>query len=111
MTREKDSTTIDRSQRLFERGLLCLEQTDGLAVEITRGMSILTNDGHEVGKLAAVVVETGSQQMSHLLLSRSPLGPGYRLIPVNLIEQINQKTILLRVGKQIVDSLPVRQAS
>jgi len=111
MTWDKHPATIDRSQRLFERGLLRLDQTKGLAVEISRGMTVLTNEGQEAGKVAAVVVDTASQQVSHLLFRHLSLSPKYRLVPVNLIEQINQETIVLRVGKQIVDSLPVRQAS
>jgi len=74
-------------------------------------MTVLTNEGQEAGKVAAVVVDTASQQVSHLLFRHLSLSPKYRLVPVNLIEQINQETIVLRVGKQIVDSLPVRQAS
>jgi sporulation protein YlmC with PRC-barrel domain len=111
MTPDKHPTTIDRTQRLFERGLLHLDQTNGLAIEITRGMTILTNEGQEAGKVAAVVVDKVSQQVSHLLLRHLRLSPKYRLVPVNLIEQINQEAIVLRVGQQIVDSLPVRQAS
>lgn len=108
MSGDKNSKTIDQAQRLFERGLIRLEQTNGLTVEVTRGMAILANEGQEVGKLAAVVVEADSQKVSHLLLSRLRLSPEYRLIPVNLIEQISRETILLGVGGQIVESLPVR---
>jgi sporulation protein YlmC with PRC-barrel domain len=111
MTRDNNSTTGDAAQRLFERGLIRLEQTNGLTVEVTRGMAILTNEGQEAGKVAAVVVDSGSQQVTHLLLNRWRKVPEYQLVPVNLIEQINQETIRLGIGSQIVDSLPARRTS
>ena len=111
MTGGKNSTTIDQTQRLFERGLIRLEQTNGLTVEVTRGMAIQTNEGQEAGKVAAIVVDSASQQVTHLLLGRLRPSPDYRLIPVNLIEQIAQETVLLGIGSQTVESLPGRRTS
>ena len=111
MTGDKNSKTVDQAQRIFERGLICLEQTNGLTVEVTRGMAIMTNEGQEAGKVAAIVVDSASQQVTHLLLGHLRPSPDYRLIPVNLIEQIAQETVLLGIGSQTVESLPGRRTS
>lgn len=111
MTQNKNSRTPDQSQRLFERGLVCLRQEHCLPVEVTRGMAILTSEGQEAGKVAAVIVDNDSQKVTHILLTRPRQVPDYRLVPVTLIEQVDEEIVLLEICGQAIESLPTRQTS
>jgi len=111
MTPNKKSRTVDQSQRLFERGLVCLGQEHRLPVEVTRGMAILTSERQEAGKVAAVIVDKDSQKVTHVLLTRPRLTPDYRLVPVKLIEEVDENTVLLDICSQGIETLSVRQTS
>ncbi|MCB0168807.1 MAG: hypothetical protein KDI79_31560 [Anaerolineae bacterium] len=104
--------TSNQSERLFERGLITLAQKQyQLPVEVSRGMTILTSERWEAGKVAAVVVDNESQKVTHILLTRSRLAPDYRLVPVKLIEQVDENTVLLDICSQAIETLSVRQTS
>jgi len=109
MTQIRKSEPFDQSRRLFERGLIYLGQGYRLPVEVTRGMAILTSEGHEAGKVAAVIVDNDSQKVTHILLTRPRQVPDYRLVPVILIEQVDEETVLLEICNQAIESLPIRQ--
>lgn len=109
MTQHNHSTTI-ASSRLFERGLVCLER-EATPVEVSRGMVILTQEGWEAGKVAAVVVEASSQQATHLLLVRPHLVSDYRLVPVSLIEEVKEEGVSLGISGEAIEDLPARHAS
>lgn len=109
MTQRNHSATSAASQRLFERGLVCLEP-ENIPVEVSRGMVILTQAGWEAGKVAAVVVEDPGQQVTHLLLVRSHLVSDYRLVPVSLIEEVGEGVVSLGLSREAVESLPRRQS-
>ena len=104
-----DPTSEGQSKKLMIRGHVCLKKGDGAPVEVKRGMSIRTRDDREAGKIAAVAVDTHSQQVTHVVLRRQVRTPDYRLVPVDLIEQVNVDAISLRVFTQVVESLPKRQ--
>lgn len=110
MTQNNPSTSPAASQRFFERGRVCLEQENG-SIEVSRGMAILTQDGWEAGKVAAVVVEDPSQQVTHLLLVRPHLVSDYRLVPVSLIEEVGEEMVSLGISSEAVESLPARRTS
>lgn len=107
----KDPANNDPLEKLMVSGLVHLTQEDSSPFEVSRGMAILTCDGREVGKVAAVIVDSRSQIVTHILLTRLHLSPEYRLVPVNLIKQVSEETISLDVCRQTIESLPVRQAS
>lgn len=111
MSPNNNSVTSNQSQRLFESGSISPEQGNGLPVKVSRGMTIQTSEGWEAGKVAAVVVDNDSQKVTHVLLTRPRLVPDYRLVPVNLIEQVDEDIVLLDVCSQDIESLPTRQMS
>jgi hypothetical protein len=101
--------SADKSQRLFERGQVHLErENQPQPVEVSRGMVVLTRDGLEAGRVAAVVEDSQSRQISHLLLGRPRLAQDYRLVPVALIEQVNGEAVYLHIDSEAVASLPPR---
>ena len=99
-------STTNQVQRLFEYGLVYLESKDSSPVEIKRGMTILTKDGRDAGWVAAVVLDGTNQNVSHILLTHLHLSPDYRLVPINLIQQVSQETVLLHVDREAVEGLP-----
>jgi len=109
MISKHNLNTDNPSQRLFESGPISLKRENALPVVVNRGMLIVTNEGWEVGKVAAVVVDTQHQKVTHVLLTRPRLAPDYRLVPVNLIEQVDENNVLLDICSQAIDSLPLRK--
>jgi sporulation protein YlmC with PRC-barrel domain len=71
-------------------------------------MIILTREGHEVGWVAAVILDAADRHASHLLLSRAGLAPDYRLVSIDLIEYVSQQVILLKINRETIASLPNR---
>ena len=95
-------------QRLFERGEIGLTGEHCSYNEVSRGMLILTHEGQDAGRVAAVVVDGNSQQVTHILLKHNYLVPAYRLVPIDLIEYISQQVILLHINRETVADLPTR---
>ena len=73
--------------------------------EIRRGMTILGTDGEVAGLVAAVVQPKSQPQADYILLSRPSWQIEYRMIPVELIRQVTEETVLLHIGTPSVDSL------
>lgn len=67
--------------------------SDGGPVEVRREMLILGQEGAEIGRVAAVVLDDGAQAITHVLLRR--LGPEfeYRLAPLALVEQVTETAV------------------
>jgi hypothetical protein len=96
---------------LFESGLIYLRQKDNSPIEVRRGMTILTKDDQVAGKVAAVVVDDHSQNVTHLLFSQLGQIPQYRLVPVNLFEQVKEETVFVSIRQHVIESLPLRRTS
>ena len=94
---------------LFESGPVYSEQKDSSPVEIRRGMTILTQDERAAGRVAAVILDGDSQNVTHILLAYLHLTPDYRLIPINFIKQVSQETVLLHIDSEAIEHLPHRQ--
>jgi hypothetical protein len=91
--------SASRRPKLLVSGMVHVE---GLAkpVAVRRGMSILAQDGQELGTVAAVVLEPGGQEATHLLLGYVPPTAVYHLIPLKLIAGIDDETVRLQVASQ-----------
>lgn len=74
---------------------------------IQRGMEIKTEDGKPAGKVAALVLDSTTQEPVHILLGRLPLLPEYRLIPLDKIAGINQDVVHLHLRHQDLNDLAV----
>ena len=105
----QNSSATNRLQRLFESGLVYLEQEDTTPVEIKRGMTIQTQDGEKVGRVAAVVFSDDCKNITHLLLTLWSQPSDYRLVPVDLIKHIREEAILLHINRNEIKNLPHRQ--
>lgn len=108
-----NSAHAGRPQRLMVSGPIRPKQVPagGGPVEVARGMTVRTREGREAGQVAAVVVDCRSQLVTHVVLGRLRPALDYRLVPVDLIEQVNAETVSLSILNQAVESLPPRQES
>ncbi len=98
--------TDDQYKELIVSGSIYPDHAKDVPVEVRRGMAILTSDGQEAGRVAAVIIDKKDRQVTHILLSRQSQMPEYRLVPIDLIEHVHEEKVLLRISKQVVSSLP-----
>jgi sporulation protein YlmC with PRC-barrel domain len=101
----------DQDEELIVSGSIYPDQQRGFAVEVRRGMEVLTSEGREAGRVAAVIIDKQDQQVTHILLSRLIQMPEYRLVPITLIEQVHEDKVLLSIFNQVVNSLPTWHGS
>ena len=106
MSTDDDRGSGDQDLDLVVSGLIYLEQAGDVAIEVRRGMVILTAEGREAGKVAAVIIGRQPRQVTHVLLGRLRQALEYRQVPLELIERVQEDRVLLRVVYQFVDSLP-----
>ena len=78
--------------------------------EVHRGMTVQTGEGCTAGRVAAVVLVQEQQKVTHLLLMRERQRLEYRLVPVELIEQVDEAAVRLCICHPIVESLPIWHA-
>ena len=100
-----------RDPDLIVSGVLDPQQAGGGAVDICRGMIILTSEGHEAGRVAAVIIEREGQHVTHILLTRPSQLPEYRLVPIELVEQVHEEMVRLCILSTVVNTLPLWHGS
>ncbi|MFQ5401022.1 MAG: hypothetical protein ACE5E7_15665 [Anaerolineae bacterium] len=88
---------------------LRLRRVDDSSVEVRRCMRVRSCDGREVGFVAAVMIDELKQEATHVLLGRLPVTPIYRLIPIHLIDQIDEETVHLNIQSNAVEELSIHQ--
>lgn len=105
-----EGTHGEPSEPQFERELLVsgliyptVGGEDG--VEIHRGMKILTTEGEEAGMVAGVIHNRTPRHAEYILLSRPSQQLEYRMVPVDLIQQVSRETILLHIAAPLVNTL------
>ena len=106
-----DPNLVDQESDLVVSGAIFLDHGSDIAVEVKRGMVILTNEGLEAGRVAAVTINREDHQATHILLSRLIQVPEYRLVPISEIEQVHDETVRLRIFNQVVNTLPTWHGS
>lgn len=75
-------------------------------VEVKRGMLVRSSEGMVAGQVAALVVDAGRQQVTHVLLTRLSAELDYRLVPVEMVRDVPVETLLLRISSADVGRLP-----
>jgi hypothetical protein len=103
---EKNGEDTTFTQKLMVNGFVCPEGSCTLPVEIWRGMGIRSVEGHETGKVAAVLLKGEDRTATHVLLSRLPENRGYWLVPVEAITEVLEEEVLLSIPLTEIDSLP-----
>lgn len=76
------------------------------AIEIRRGMTLVSIEGKEVGKVAGVAVSRDDQQALCLIISHLPQDPGYHSIPVDWVERVEGELIFLHAPVNSILAIP-----
>jgi hypothetical protein len=79
---------------------------DKAAVEIRRGMTILTTEGEVAGIVAGVIHNGIPNQVEYILLSRPSQKIEYRMIPIELVQQVDEERVHLHILAPLVSALP-----
>jgi sporulation protein YlmC with PRC-barrel domain len=81
------------------------------AVDVRRGMVILTSEGHEAGRVAGVIIDRAGQHVTHILLTHLGQLPEYRLVPVALVDEVHEEMVRLSILRPVVNTLPIWQSA
>lgn len=92
------------TQKLMVSGFICPRSGCILSTEVRRGMPILSNQGIEVGKVAAIVIDDENQSPAYLLLDRLPEQQGYWSVPIELIVKVENDQLWLSIPASAVDA-------
>lgn len=85
-------------------GVLTLAQPEGGCAIVERGMSILSREGAEVGKVAAVSVSQ-ERAVESILLARFPEKMEYRIVPVNPVAAVHEQSLVLTLTAAQIEGL------
>lgn len=100
---------VDDGQRhLMIKGVLTVDDTPrDTCVIVERGMPVLSREGREIGKVAAVSVD-GKKVVDAILLSRLPSQMEYLIIPTDLVTAVRDRAVSLAIGEDAIHSLEKR---
>lgn len=107
VTGRENNSNSNPIQKLMVRAFVCVDKNCALSTEVRRGMHILSEEGREIGKVAAVILDPETRNATCLLLSRLPEKRGYWMVPLDMIVQIKDETVLTKVAEKILDELPL----
>lgn len=94
----------DAGWRLMIGGVLILDDPHRACVRVDRGMSILSREGQEMGKVAAVHINE-SLVVETVLLSRLPAKMEYLIIPAGRVVAVRDEQIILDLTAAEIDGL------
>jgi hypothetical protein len=75
---------------------------------VRRAMAVVGSDGREMGKVAAVEVDPGSQAVEYIVLGRLCPLLSYRLAPASLVAGVDGEIVQLQIPGRDVEGLPPR---
>lgn len=104
--KNQDGSSPEPAHKLMVSGYVCPKSSCALSVEVRRGMPVFSQEGQEVGKVAAVLLSGDRQTATHVLLGRLPEVSGYWLIPIDSIVEVGEKGVQLSLPLRAVESLP-----
>ena len=106
VSKNNDKSQLVPEKKLMVSGFICPRSACVLSIEVRRGMVIRSKEGMEMGKVAAIVLDTNNQKATHLLLDRLPEISGYWLIDVNLVINVQDCEVDLSIPIAAIQSLP-----
>ena len=107
MSATQTSFTPEAPNTLLESGAIALAQVCAAFVMVRRGMTMRTREGTVAGHVAALMFDGRSEKVTHLVLSCPRQGMEYRLIPISLIDAVDDCEIRLNFFQPILEELPI----
>jgi hypothetical protein len=96
----------DENMNTMSKGNVRLHQQSQIQAAVERGIVVLSCSGDDLGRVAAVVIHQITRQVVYLILGHLPHEPRYQCLPVSWIERVEEETVVLNVGKEVVLALP-----
>jgi uncharacterized protein YrrD len=75
-------------------------------MQFTKGMNLISSDGHKIAELERVVINPQDGEVSHLVVQKGFLMLQERVLPVDMVQSTSNKDIYLRIDKEQLDQLP-----
>lgn len=98
----------------MNRGYVALRQRNvpEASVAVEKGMDVFGAGGDRVGEVRGLIAESGSREAFYLVLRQShPLASKDLLIPVDLVAEVRNGTVHLRITSDHLRGLPPHQPS
>jgi hypothetical protein len=96
------------TEPLFVGGWVVPSRAGLAPIEIRRGMPMRSRDGGDAGQVAAVMVDSARQAVTHIVLSRWRAGLEYRLVPAGAVIGVRDGAVVLELASAAIDDLPAR---
>jgi len=96
---------INLTEKIMVNGRIRLPHHQHSSVEIQRGMKIVVMGRKEVGFVGGIIVNSQSNEVTHILLCYLPVTAVYRLIPINRIARVEEETIHLNIQFDDLETL------
>lgn len=94
----------DRERRLMISGVLALDKPHRACAIVERGMPVLSREGQQMGKVAAVSTND-SEAVEAILLSRLPVKMEYRIVPADRVTAVRDHQLILDIAAGEIDGL------
>lgn len=76
---------------------------------IKKGAKVVTLDGHHVGDVAEVIIDSQTDDATHLVISKGLLLVEEKLVPFGWVREYDEEEIHLAVDKKVIKNLPEYQ--
>ena len=76
-------------------------------VALKEGAAVVAKDGHGVGKLEQVITAPSSDQATHIVVADGLVNKTRKVVPLDWVEKINEKSVTLAVSSSLIEQLPV----
>ena len=82
-----------------------LAKNAGPPIEVRRCMPVFSCDGRKLGVIAAVCLDSQTQEVTAVLLGSLPVEDGYHLVPIHLIDRLSNDGLYLHITAESAASL------
>lgn len=103
---ENNPNLDEQVDKLMVSGMIETKNGSTGCVEVKRGMPVLSVEGRNAGRVAAVIVHTPEGRPTHLLLGHLPEERGYWLIELDLVAAVEDEIVRLSISEEAVRALP-----
>ncbi len=92
--------------KIMTQASISLSGEPATVVEVRRGMTIISSERWEVGKVAGVAIHPDSRKAVCLILGHLPEEASYQSLPIAWIACVEVETILLNVSFEQILAAP-----
>lgn len=78
-------------------------------VALEEGASVVSNDGEDIGSVEQVMVASGEERITHIVVSSGFLTKEYKLVPTLWIKNVTDEKVYLSIDSDFFEQLPEHQ--